>query len=35
MCRKDMIAYIQDRLEYASDQDVESVYWMVVFEIGD
>ena len=35
MSRKDMIAYIEDRLEGASDQDVESVYWMVALEIGD
>ena len=35
MSRRDMIAFIKERLEDASDQDVESVYWMVALEIGD
>lgn len=35
MTRKDMMEFIRDRLEAASDADVESVYWMVVMEIGD
>jgi hypothetical protein len=33
MSKKEMLDYIQDRLEEASDRDVEAVYWMVVMEL--
>ena len=33
MTRKDMLEFIRDRLEAASDADVEAVYWMVTLEV--
>lgn len=33
MSKKEMLDYIRDRLEEASDRDVEAVYWMVVMEL--
>lgn len=33
MSRKDMLDYISERLEDASDRDVEAVYWMIVMEL--
>ena len=35
MCREYMLKDIQERLEAASDADVESIYWMVLFELGE
>ena len=35
MCRETMIQEIMERLESASDADVESIYWMVLFELGE
>lgn len=33
MTREEMLEFIHDRLEGASDADVESVYWMVNLEV--
>lgn len=33
MSKKEMLDYIRDRLEDASNEDVEAVYWMVVMEL--
>ena len=33
MTREEMLEFIRDRLEGASDADVESVYWMVSMEV--
>ena len=35
MCREDMLNEIRERLESASNADVEAVYWMVIMEIGE
>lgn len=35
MNREEMLEFIRDRLESASDADVEAVYWMVVGELTD
>ena len=35
MCREQMLKEIQERLAAASDADVESIYWMVLFELGE
>ena len=35
MNREEMIEYIRDRLDNASDLDVEAIYWMVVMELGN
>lgn len=35
MCREVMIQEIVDRLESASDADLESVYWMILMELGE
>lgn len=32
MCRTDMIDYIKDKLDTASDADVENVYWLIEME---
>lgn len=33
MCREDMLEFIRERLETASDADVEAVYWVVAMEV--
>ena len=33
MNRYDMLDFIRDRLDNASDAEVEAVYWMVVVEL--
>lgn len=33
MNRKEMIQFINDKLEMASDADLEAVYWIVELEI--
>lgn len=33
MERSEMLEYIRERLEAASDADIESVYWMVAMEL--
>lgn len=33
MSREEMMRRIAERLEYASDADLESVYWMVEMEL--
>lgn len=33
MSRKEMLEFIQDRLESATNADVEAVYWVVVMEL--
>ena len=35
MCREHMLKQIQEKLESASDADVESIYWMILFELGE
>ena len=35
MCREYMLQQIRDVLETASDTDVESIYWMVMLELGE
>ena len=35
MCREAMIQEIMERLERAPNADVESIYWMVLFELGE
>jgi hypothetical protein len=35
MCRETMIQEIMERLEGASNTDVESIYWMVLIELGE
>lgn len=35
MCREQMLQEIRNRLEAAPDADVESIYWMVLFELGE
>lgn len=35
MCREAMIQEIMERLSAAPDADVESIYWMVLFELGE
>ena len=35
MCREHMLEWIQERLESASNEDVEAVYWMVMIELGE
>lgn len=35
MCRETMIKEIMERLEAAPNADVESIYWMVLFELGE
>ena len=33
MSKKEMLEFIQDRLETATNADVEAVYWMIVMEL--
>ncbi len=35
MCREAMLNEIRERLEEASDADVEAVFWMVKVELGE
>ena len=35
MCREHRLKEIQEKLESAPDADVESIYWMVLFELGE
>ena len=35
MCRDHMLEWIRERLESASNEDVEAVYWMVLIELGE
>ena len=35
MCRQAMLNEIRERLEGASNADVEAVYWMVLVELGE
>ena len=35
MCREAMMQEIMDRLEAASNTDLEAVYWMILMEIGE
>lgn len=33
MSKKEMLEFIQDRLETATNADVEAVYWMIIMEL--
>lgn len=35
MDREDMLNYIRERLDGASDADVEAVYWMIMVELDN
>ena len=35
MDREAMLDFIRERLDGASDADIEAVYWMVLVELGD